>query len=455
MITIQNQTWNVREIIETSKNGNLNISPSYQRHQVWKEEDKILLIDSLVRRLPIGTITLFKETDSDGLDKYQVIDGQQRLTAIRDYLNNAFPLRSSAITKAIEKDEDERDQKDLGAAFYDKKWSELSETQQIRIFQYPLPVLIMDGTQEDAVYAFYRMNKTNYVLKPQEIRNAIFNNTKFLETVKSLEARLSKDLGEGKSFLKAIGAISDQQFKRMQDLQLLSELLILILRGPQHRRDSLDRFYRDYRDSGLKELEQASTELYQILEQLFAIFEKKRLNSWHFPPNCEHDLYALVGALHNRRPMTNTQLTHFGKELAQALSEFQREVTLFRTIARTRSTRTHDLSQFPPNVDEYGRTFLGGQINSKDRREARIRILTEIFNDVCSSPDPNRSFKEWERRYIWASSQDKVCARCGERVEWKDFHAGHKIPHAKGGKTTIENGQIEHSWCNQSAGASG
>jgi hypothetical protein len=238
----------------------------------------------------------------------------------------------------------------------------------------------------------------------------------------------------------------------MQDLQLLSELLILILQGPQHRRDSLDSFYRTYKSGPSDELEKASDRLYKILEQIFYIFQSQPLQSWNFPSKCEHDIYALVGALHKRGPMTNPQLTDFHEELALALSEFRRQVNLFVKIIRD---RTPEPNEFSLEVEEYGRTFLGGQINSKDRREARIRILTEIFNDICSPLDQRRAFSEWQRMIIWSLSQEKVCARCGEPVEWKDFHAGHKIPHAKGGKTTIENGQIEHSWCNQSAGASG
>ena len=101
-----------------------------------------------------------------------------------------------------------------------------------------------------------------------------------------------------------------------------------------------------------------------------------------------------------------------------------------------------------------GADLLGGQINSKQRREDRIRIWAEVIDGVVATLDANQTFSSIQRRIIWARSVDKLCARCGEPVDYPDYHAGHKVARALGGRTLVENGQVEHAACNQGAGAS-
>ncbi len=60
--------------------------PEYQRGLVWEQEQKELLIDSMMINLPIGNIFL---NDRGHLD-YEIVDGQQRLMAIWDYVNDKY-----------------------------------------------------------------------------------------------------------------------------------------------------------------------------------------------------------------------------------------------------------------------------------------------------------------------------------------------------------------------------
>ena len=46
-----------------------------------------------------------------------------------------------------------------------------------------------------------------------------------------------------------------------------------------------------------------------------------------------------------------------------------------------------------------------------------------------------------------------ICQKCKQKVEYDDFHADHITLHSRGGKTTIENGQVLCSKCNLSKGA--
>lgn len=451
MVQIGVDKWSIEQFKNARDDGTLNVNPEYQRRSVWKEKDKILLVDSIARRLPIGAITLYRELSEDGVWQYEVLDGKQRLTAIFGYLDGEFTIKRSVITQALDEDEDELPFQGTAAELYDLSWSSLTSTQRKRILQYEVPTFLVEGQRADAVFAFYRMNRTNYALKPQEIRNAVFNRTNFLDTVIGLEKRLTGDFSDSQHFFEAIGVVSRPGIDRMQDLQLISELLVLVMKGPQHRRDTLDEMYQSYRNAGEKELSAAADLLYKIVEQWYEIFDMQPLQAWHFPSNCEHDFYALVGALKEHGLLTKSQVDVLRSEIVLNISEFRKAVFEFVRAVRNREIEP---DEFPQYVEDYGRTFLGGQINGKDKREARIRIIKNILDEVVQPLDKQRNFTAIQRYTIWARSADKKCARCGEVVAWKEFHAGHKTPWALGGRTVVENGQVEHANCNQGAGAS-
>ena len=241
----------------------------------------------------------------------------------------------------------------------------------------------------------------------------------------------------------------------MQDVQLISELLTLLLSGPQHRRDSLDETYSLYKSpSGpaAKKLKNAAEELEAILTQVWTLADGRSLQAFHFPSACENDLYGLVGSLHTRGLLTKPQMDRLGPELLTVISEFRGQVEEF--IAKVRSGESPLADEFDALVEQYGRGFLGGQTNAKARREGRIEVWTELINGVVATLDPQNGFTPTQRRLIWAQSSDKLCGRCGQQVQWEEFHAGHKVPWASGGRTIVENGRVEHAACNQSAGAS-
>lgn len=63
--------------------------PDFQRPLVWTREQKIKLIESLWVGIPIGTYTV-NESNNPDFDRL-LIDGQQRINAIKEYVNDVFP----------------------------------------------------------------------------------------------------------------------------------------------------------------------------------------------------------------------------------------------------------------------------------------------------------------------------------------------------------------------------
>jgi hypothetical protein len=66
----------------------INVRPEYQRRLRWSRKQKSLLIESLLLNIPVPPVFLY---ESD-LARYEVMDGQQRLNAVHEYLENEFAL---------------------------------------------------------------------------------------------------------------------------------------------------------------------------------------------------------------------------------------------------------------------------------------------------------------------------------------------------------------------------
>lgn len=89
--------------INTVNFGGLDLQPTYQRGYVWKDDFKDKLIYSIIKSYPTGNISVrvLKIPNAKGA-KSEVVDGQQRLTTIRDFVSNQYIIKSEWSKKIIE-----------------------------------------------------------------------------------------------------------------------------------------------------------------------------------------------------------------------------------------------------------------------------------------------------------------------------------------------------------------
>lgn len=80
-ILAEADVWPISDIKAHAEKGRLNLSPSYQRGDVWPNVDAQILIESILRGIPLPSVILMR-TNEAGRSVYEVIDGKQRLTAI-------------------------------------------------------------------------------------------------------------------------------------------------------------------------------------------------------------------------------------------------------------------------------------------------------------------------------------------------------------------------------------
>jgi len=141
-------------------NKRLDLQPDFQRGEVWGKQKKQRLIDSILRGWHIPPIHVIQIPNSE---KHEVLDGQQRLAAIRDFIENGFPV--FGFQEPIESEIKELD------GLY---WDDLPEHIRSQIEDFTIRILtISDYKLGEPGELFYRLNQpTN--LTSAEQRNAYF-----------------------------------------------------------------------------------------------------------------------------------------------------------------------------------------------------------------------------------------------------------------------------------------
>ena len=165
---IVRQTWSISEIYQKIKDKRLILDPDYQRRAIWNSEKKTAFIESLYMEIMIPPIYVVEIPSDDILEenKYEVVDGKQRLTSILDFITNALCL-------------DERHLEYYSDIYGGKKFSQIREIDPEHTTQMLSSVLdvyvITANSPEFTKYdIFARLNRGAEKLKVNEIRRAIY-----------------------------------------------------------------------------------------------------------------------------------------------------------------------------------------------------------------------------------------------------------------------------------------
>lgn len=207
------------DLLAWHEEGALVLSPKFQRRPVWKPAAKSFFIDSMLRGFPVPPVHIRTGDISSGRQRREVIDGQQRLRAVFDFFKGEYRLS-----------------KNLEAEWAGKSFSELSNDQQSSLKLYAFHVyqyqLVSDAL---VLQMFARLNTYSVSLNKQELRNG-----KYFGQFKSSVYSLSVDYLD---IWKKLGVFTDASIARMNEAELVSELLILQLDGMQDKKKSIDTFY--------------------------------------------------------------------------------------------------------------------------------------------------------------------------------------------------------------------
>lgn len=149
----------ISSLVDKVRRGEIDLQPDFQRGQVWPESKKRRLIDTILRDWYIPAIHI---VINDEYDKEEILDGQQRLRAIYEFMHDSF-----TVDGRIEPD-------DRAIAELDGlKFSQLPLSVRSRFKRFSLnTVRLRNYRPEEPGELFFRLNQLT-ALTAAEQRNAL------------------------------------------------------------------------------------------------------------------------------------------------------------------------------------------------------------------------------------------------------------------------------------------
>lgn len=174
----------IETIVSRIKSGDIDLQPDFQRGEVWSRAKKQRLVDSVLRDWHVPPIHVIEDVQTR---KQEVLDGQQRLVAIRDFIDGEF-----ALDGEIEPIDDGL------AALHGSKYRDLPDVWKRRFNQFTIRLFrIVDYRPGEPGELFFRLNQPTS-LTGAEQRNAFFGPVR--AQIKGLVEALD-EMGLGKDFL--------------------------------------------------------------------------------------------------------------------------------------------------------------------------------------------------------------------------------------------------------------
>lgn len=231
METHKPRTACINDFREWKNREELVLAPEFQRREVWSPKARSYLIDTILNSFPIPAIYIRQKIDLAAQKTIrEVIDGQQRINAILDYINDKFAVSSIHSKK-----------------YGGLKFSELPKEIKERFLEYDLSVVYLVGADDsDVLEVFARINSYTVVLNPQEKLNAEFSG-KFKQTV----FKLGWDHLE---FWRRNRILTNYNIMRMKEAELATDLVIAMIDGIQDRK-KIKTYYKIYDDDFAQEEE--------------------------------------------------------------------------------------------------------------------------------------------------------------------------------------------------------
>lgn len=384
----------------------IDTNPDFQRPPVWSQAQKQLLVDTILRGYDIPKLYWRKLSASP--EKYDVVDGQQRLRAIFEFHAGEF---------ALPKDSDPIESVDPSKL----KYADLPDDLRIRFDTYPLDVIILSQTDEEEVREMFLRLQNGTTLKAQERRNAFPG--KMRDFVRTLaDHPFFQNCGFGNS-------------RYTFDLIAAQMTAIELNGGPCNVKNAnLNTMYDDHQDFDVNFGK--AKKIRRVLDYLRQAFPDKTPELKRYSII---SLYSMVSHCLERYAM---QARH------QAIHDWFIKFEGLRAREEQLPEDTRD-----PELLAY-KERTSHSTDSEDsiewRQEFMLRKFFEAVPDI-ELKDDQRLFSHEQRLAIFRRDEGhcQVRLKCdGCKCDWDAWEADHTKPWSKGGKTIVANGQVACIPCN-------
>ncbi|HEY5941467.1 MAG TPA: DUF262 domain-containing protein [Solirubrobacterales bacterium] len=248
----------------------MELTARFQRREVWKTPARSFFIDTLLRGYPVPPIYIrITQNEKKTKTVREVIDGQQRLRALLDFVDGKYEL-TNAVSEPWR-----------GCSFAD-----LSPAHQSTIKEYPLIFEVLHGISDQRVLEiFARLNTYSIPLNKQELRNGTYFGP-FKQTSYGLAH-------EHIEFWRLNRIFTDARIARMLEVEFTSELLILAADGLQDKKTSINRFYAEF-DSVFPDQSRHEERFRSVIDDIAETFGDNLSESEFRRPPLFYSLFAAV-----------------------------------------------------------------------------------------------------------------------------------------------------------------
>lgn len=216
----------IRHIITQVKDGKLVPRPEFQRRLVWKSEDRVRFIDTILRSYPFPEIYIANgSVDVDtGEGQQLLVDGQQRVTAIFDYFRGEQNTRGPKVPP----------------------YASLEREEKENFLNYDVAVRDLGSvSRSEIIEVFSRINSTNYSLTEIEINNAVYQG----ELMQVSAAFAEHEFFENHKIFRS------NDIRRMGDVRFMLQIIITMIVGYFNRDECLQTYLEEYNENFPNRLE--------------------------------------------------------------------------------------------------------------------------------------------------------------------------------------------------------
>ena len=403
-------TWTIQSFVKLHDEGKLVINTEYQRSEVWKRPKKQLLMDSILKDYDIGSIILRQQKD-----KWEILDGQQRLKAVFDFTDGQFPLSKET------------------AKFGGKLWKELDPSVQWGQFMnrqvYCTKIYSVDDETTSEIFLRVQegmpLNSAEKLNAMRgKLRNEIYEISQhpfFIQT-RIKEYRFAyRYLCAQIALQEMDNGVSNHEFK-------------------QAKLRNLKKMYKSYKDSLPPKLFDRMLKTFKFLQKTLGsnaqiIRKKSDFVTLYLIASYILQKFAIKGKEHKFRDF---------------IVDFLQKV---ETVT-------------PEDTEGYYTYWVArsSSPDSKGQIESRFEIILKKFLEyepAIEPKDPQRDFDWGQKLTIYARAYKKArqqgkeeaeCEICKKPTPLDKGAADHIKPHNLSGLTTVENGQWTCIPCNSAKG---
>lgn len=412
----------INTILDMIKSGKLDLSPEFQRNYVWDNKRASLLIDSLMRDIRLDPIILHLK-DS----KYALVDGKQRVTSIKRFIDNEFSLIFSGKEQVVP---------ELSGI---KKFKDLSSDQQNKLGNKVLDIVIIDESDEDEIRIFFkRKNVGGLKLTNQEIRSGVSGGS-FKRVLQTLQSQKKfKDLWGNK--------YEEDSRKQKTDENVLKFAGFYDIFIYGHGMDDYPMMakFLDKKIEEFAELTKNGDKKIREIEDKFNFSVKKCHDIFYSDLELGIKLkpFKLVGGKQNSWPVCLAQLLGFALLYTEADND---------GLRKNSDVIRNAMEEYLTDVD------VQNLVNERSNDKPRIRqFFHGWFDTLYSILQPVKRDRFIEDKIELKANQfklNKICPICKNQItSIKHVDLDHIKPSSKGGSNSKRNLQITHYSCNRAAG---